>query len=603
MHASARTWLLAFALVAFVVAVFWPSRQYPFLLYDDPIYVTQNPVVIGGLDPDGLVLAVTTTPSGNWIPLTWVSHMTDVALFGMNASAHRTVNILIHALNSAMVLLLLFRLSGAVWRSLAVASLFAVHPLRVESVVWISERKDVLSVFFALLTLLAYASYAHRRTTMRYVVMTLLYAGSLLAKPMFVTLPLVMLLLDYWPLQRIRLKGPLAHDAAPTGETVSIQQSLLEKVPLAVLAIAISIVAFLSQLREGSVEVLQVLSIGDRLANVPVAYVRYILKTLSPVGLAVLYPHPLSWPAWKVLVCTAVIAAASVLAVVARRRVPAVFVGWFWFLITLVPVLGIVQVGVQSLADRYSYFPQIGLLIAVVWAITSLLSNQRHRTVATVVACAIALALCLRTRNQMRVWSDTQTLYAHAVAVTDGNWHMHGLLGELLDSQHRLDIALQHYQAAAEAAPHNASIQAIFADALIRNGKFSDAMSVYDQLLEIAPDHLEALNNQAWFLATHWNPRVRNAARAVQLAEHACALTSYSDPSLLDTLAAAYARAGRFDDALSTAHKAYELAMTSNSTDLAEMISAHIRLFEASRPVQIPSDIGALRDERADSPK
>ncbi|MGE5799469.1 MAG: glycosyltransferase family 39 protein, partial [Syntrophaceae bacterium] len=402
---TTRHWKILIPLVLALVtlAVFWQVRDHEFINLDDEQYVTQNPHVRAGLKAGGLAWAFTTTHASNWHPLTWLSHMLDSQLFGMNPAGHHLVNLLFHVANTLLLFLVLNRMTQALWQSAAVAFLFALHPLHVESVAMVAERKDVLSTFFLLLTLWAYFVYTRSPGIVRMIPVVAFFALGLLSKPMLVTLPFVLLLLDYWPLGRTAapertIPHPLptpgvespgkkkkqkkkqtgeSPPAPPVREEPSAAAAIpwalvTEKIPLFVLTILSSIMTFHAQLTGGAMSSLDDIPLLKRLGNALISYASYIVKTVFPQGLAVFYPYPASLPAWQVLGSAALIGAITFFAVRFRKRIPYALVGWLWYLGTLVPVIGIVQVGMQSMADRYTYVPHIGLFIAVVWGVGEL---------------------------------------------------------------------------------------------------------------------------------------------------------------------------------------------------------------------------------------
>jgi len=415
--------------------------------YDDPVYVTHNPHVIAGLGWDGFRWALTSGEATNWHPLTWLSHMLDMTLFGDDPRGHHATSVLLHSLNAALAFLAMRRLTGARWTSAAFAALFAWHPLRVESVAWLSERKDVLSGFFFFATLWAWAEYALRlgrpgaHPRFYYVLALLLLGLGLCAKPMLVTVPFLLLLLDAWPLGRLRLPGVAAD--RPPGPVFGPLFLVLEKFPFLLLALASSVVTYMVQ-REGGAFSIRV-DLAERLANAPVAIARYLAHFFWPFGLSPIYLHPIHWPVWAVAGATALVLLLSLAALVAGRGRPWVAVGWAWFLGMLVPVIGIVQVGLQAMADRYTYLPMLGVEVALLWTLREFASSAVLRR-ATVAGLALALAGCgVRTWQQCGVWRDSTTLFEHAVALDDGNYvARHNLAIALLDAQ-RPEDAGRHF--------------------------------------------------------------------------------------------------------------------------------------------------------------
>jgi len=448
-------WLAAGLLLVATALLFARAGGYPFIYFDDNRYLTENPQVRAGLTWEGVAWAFTTLQVSNWHPLTWLSHMLDVELFGLDAGAHHLVNVALHALNAAILFLVLARMTGAAGRSLVVAALFAVHPLHVESVAWIAERKDVLSTLLGLLALGAWVAYARRPSAGRYLLVALLFAASLMAKPMWVTLPCLLLLLDFWPMQRLEGSSLDPDPEPPPVPRFPLRRLLLEKLPLLALSVASSAVTVVAQQRGGAVADLQ-LGLGARLGNAVVSYASYLLKTFWPSPLAVFYPHPKDGlAAWQVAGALALVVAVTAVAVWQARRIPWLAVGWFWFLGTLVPVIGIVQVGAQAMADRYTYLPAIGLFLAVAW-LGHRLARERHAAKAAAAAATGLVALSAATWSQLGLWSDHEVLFEHALAVTPDNALAHGVLSQGLRNQGKLEKALLHAREAARLDPGSA---------------------------------------------------------------------------------------------------------------------------------------------------
>jgi protein O-mannosyl-transferase len=420
-------WGVALLLVVSVAVVYWQSRSFAFVNYDDPVYVTGNSHVLGGMTLDGVKWAFTTTHDANWFPLTWLSHMLTVQLFGLNPGAHHLVNVFLHAVNTFLLLMVLFRMTGALWRSALVAALFALHPLHVESVAWVAERKDVLSAFFWLLTMYAYCRYAEQPGTGRYLPVLLLFGLGLMAKPMLVTLPCVLLLLDYWPLRRLTPDGG---NLPVSGR--SFGRLLLEKVPLFLLAAASSIVTLIAQQQGGAVNTLADSSFLFNVGNAVVSYARYLGMMFWPKGLAVFYPFQ--------DLGGGVIAGAALLLTFLTAGVmwqgrshPYLPVGWLWYLGTMVPVIGLVRVGAQSMADRYTYLPLIGLFVAVAWGLGELAERfPRNGGLVSYGSVACLGVLAFVSWVQLGHWRNDFTLYRHALAVTEHNWVAHGNLANAL---------------------------------------------------------------------------------------------------------------------------------------------------------------------------
>jgi tetratricopeptide (TPR) repeat protein len=426
--------LLGAALALLTLAAYLPTLHNGFVNLDDGLYVTGNPHVQQGITGAGVAWALTANVANNWHPLTLLSHLLDCQLFGLDAAGHHATSLLLHLANVVLLFAVLRRLTGAVWRSAAVAALFAVHPAHVESVAWVAERKDVLSALFWLLAMAAYGRYARRPSVGRYLPVALAMALGLAAKPMVVTLPFALLLLDIWPLERLGLGW---------------KRLAVEKLPLLALSAASSLVTLHYQ--RTSLAPLGLDPWSLRLANAAVSYTAYLGKLLLPSNLAVFYPIPLAIPAWKVAGAVALLAILTALAVRTARKAPWLLVGWLWFLGTLVPVIGLVQVGRQAMADRYTYIPSIGLFVAIVWGIAGLV-GERRAVLATAAAVVIAL-LVAGTWMQAGTWRDSVTLYRHALAVTPDNYLAHLGLAKALVAKGDGAGAAEQYRAALALRP------------------------------------------------------------------------------------------------------------------------------------------------------
>jgi len=502
--ASGRALWASLALIAAGVFVFAPVRNHVFVAWDDPEYVSENIRVAAGLTWDGVRWAFTTGHMANWHPLTWLSHMLDVELFGVNAGPHLCVNAALHVLNALLLFGLLRKMTGALGRSAFVAALFAVHPLHVESVAWLSERKDVLSTLIGLLTLWAYLEYTRRPNWMRYFAVLLLFALGLMAKPMLVTLPFVMLLLDYWPLRRVTFEadaqGRPGH-TSPRERRVALQLAR-EKLPLLALVLMSSIITFVVQQRAGAVSGLDKMPLSLRAANALVSYLAYIGKTLWPVNLSALYPLYRLPGVW-VLGSALALAVISVVVIWQARRRPYLVVGWLWYLGMLLPVIGLVQVGSQSMADRYTYLPVVGLFVIAGWAIPDLLARLPRRKILLPAAAAIVIAACAITaRAQVQYWKDSTTLWAHALEVNADNNIAHNLLGEEFAKQGKIEVAVAHYTEALRLNHDNAEAHNNLGLALADQGRLGDAVAHYSEALRLKPSFVDAHYNMGLALAS-----------------------------------------------------------------------------------------------------
>jgi len=539
---------LAALVFALASAVYLPIRGHEWLNYDDDQCITDVAEVQAGVTLEGVGWAFTTFHCANWFPLTWLSWMLDAELHGLDAGGFLLTNLLLHALASALFFLALTRLTGELPRSAFAAAVFAVHPLHVESVAWISARKDVLSGVFFMLALLAFASVARAQQAWRArLALSASLALGLLAKSTLVTLPCVLLLLDAWPLGRLaRVGGRL--------DARRLAHALIEKLPLFALAVASCLVTWRAQAAAGVVASFDRLALGDRVANALVAYAVYLRQFAWPSRLAVFYPHAGSGlPIWKPLLAGALLLCLTLLALRSWPRRGYLAVGWLWFLGVLVPTIGLVQVGSQALADRYMYLPLAGLAIALAWGAPDLLGGHPRRRVALTGAAVLVLALlAVATRLQLRHWHDSVSLFEHALEVTEDNHIAHVHLGAAYAERGRLDETARHYREA----------------------------------VRIRPDFEKAVNNLAWLLATAHDPALRDPTYAVSLAERAVALSPAPDPAVLDTLAAAYAAAGRFGDAVQTGQRALREAEATGSPALAEPLRARLALYREQRAYQ-----------------
>ena len=566
-----QTIVVCLLLALITAGVYWPVARQGFINFDDPDYVSGNPRVQAGLTLESVQWAFTSMYASNWHPLTWLSHMLDCQIYGLRPGGHHVTSLLLHVVNSLLLFGLLKRLTGAFWRSALVAALFALHPLHVESVAWVSERKDVLSALFFMLTLWAYARYAEvqsrgtevqspeskvqspgagqsPRSTLHasrfYVLSLLFFALGLMSKPMLVTLPFVLLLLDYWPLGRFRLataKSPLP----ATAQRSTLTRLAVEKIPFFALSALSCVLTFLVQRACGAMTPLAKTPFELRVANALVAYARYLGKTFWPAKLAVFYPYShLSVDSWQVMGAALLLLIATVAIVLAARKQPCLLIGWLWFLGTLVPVIGLVQVGKQALADRYTYLPHIGLFILIVWGAAAVVARLRGPRLISFVAAGLAVAGCgVITSHQLSYWRDTKTLFQHAVAVTSRNFVAYAVVGNALVEEGKLPEAIEQCRKSLEIAPdypeaHNtlgniygkqgkydeaiASYRAAatdlsyadprngMADVLIKQGKFAEAEAQCRDALKLAPMHLPAMFSLA--TALHRQGKLDEAA-------------------------------------------------------------------------------------------
>ena len=449
-----RTLLIGLLLAVATLILYWPVQSYDFVNFDDDVYVTDNRQVYGGLSMESLTWSFTTFHAGNWHPLTWISHMVDAVAYGLDAGGHHWTNVLIHTAATFLLFFVLSGMTNSPWASALVAALFAIHPIHVESVAWVSERKDVLSGFFWILTMGAYAHYARHPTLRRYLLVVLSLVMGLLSKPMTVTLPFVLLLLDYWPLRRYAATRTAFDRWVRQGRASNGASALLlivEKVPLLGVAAISCLVTLFTQKEAGALWSLEQIPIATRLANASVTYLDYIRKMLWPVDLAVFYPHAGMPPSWKIAVALLLLGSISCLVVRKAREMPFLLVGWLWYLGTLVPVIGLVQVGSQSMADRYTYIPLVGLFIALAWGAERIVAGwPRWKSPAILLSIVAISGLLFLARSQVETWKNSVTLFEQALAATEVNPVAHQKIGEFYLDRNDCSRAVPHFLKAIE---------------------------------------------------------------------------------------------------------------------------------------------------------
>jgi protein O-mannosyl-transferase len=490
-------------LLVLTAIVFGATVRHGFVNYDDEQYVVENPQVARGLTVEGLRWAFTRSHASNWHPLTWLSHMADVALYGVtHPGGHHLTSVLLHAATAVILFLVLLKATGALWPSALVSALFAVHPLHVESVAWVAERKDVLSGLFFVLTLAAYVGYVRRPSISRYLLVAGFFTLGLLSKPMLVTLPFVLLLLDYWPLERF--SNATTSNASPggnKGRVAVVKRLVMEKLPLFAVAVASAVVTYaVQESARGSMSHLTAVS---RVANALDSYAAYLWKFVYPVQLAVFYPHPGdALPFWRIVAACLVLGVISAAALAWRQQHPYLLVGWLWYLGMLVPVIGFVQVGSQAMADRYTYLTQIGLYIAVAWGAVHVVgtSSLRHR-MCGVISCVVVVILSAGAWRQVSYWKDSETLWTHALAVTSRNHEAHNHLARALAERGEIDAAVTHYRQALEIRPDLVEAHNNLGNVLAARGDNAAAVAHYRTALNIKPDYVEARNNLGLALA------------------------------------------------------------------------------------------------------
>ena len=578
-------WLVAgicAGLVGLVWFVFEQTIKFPFVNFDDPEYVYEVPEINAGLTLHGIKWAFTHWPATNWFPLKNISLMLDFQFYGFNPGAFHFTNVVLHAAAVVLLFLVLRQMTGSIWGSAFVTAIFAIHPLRAESVVWIEERKDVLSGLFFMLTLAAYLHYTRKPSIGRYLTMSILFACGLLSKPMLVTTPFILLLLDYWPLnrsQRSEVRGQRS-------EFQTWLRLVAEKIPL--LALSVS-VAFLTA---GGIapahSAADQLPFLTRIANAFVSYSIYIWQMIWPANLGVFYPYPQNGlPIWRCVIVAAILLAITVVILVLRKSRPYLLVGWFWYLSMLLPVIGIIQFNLQAHADRHTYLAQTGLCLIIAWGVVDLSATWRYRTQTVGVASIVAIAaLAVTARAQASYWRDSETLWNHTIAVTKDNYFAHASLADLLMRRDRLAEAIAHSEEALRIRPGDADAQNNLGLALLRTGDAQRAAAHLEKALAIDPGHMNAEVNLAWILATAPDESTRNGARAVQLAEDVALRAGHPNAIVLRTLAAAYAETREFRDAIETAQQAIAIAKATGNDGLAADLERNIAAYRMNQPIR-----------------
>ena len=601
-------------LAGVTLAIYWPARHFTFVYYDDP-YFLQAPQVEAGISPEGIDWATKAIVASNWHPITTFSFLLMHEFLGSNPGAEHLVNVLFHTANVVLLFLVLLQLTGATWRSGIVAAIFAWHPLHVESVAWISERKDVLFTFFMLLSLWCYTLYAqaeqlpgtHETANKQgsipttsgqaeprptksakpgflsqhayYNLAFLFFILSFLCKATVVTLPFLLLLLDYWPLQR-------AAKRSEDGRLRSTVRSLLfEKWRFFAASAFLCVLTYWFHKTTADIHLAGEFTIGNRIENALLSYVNYLGKFFWPVNLAIPYPYPQSFDVVQVLLATLLLLAISAFCILQLSRRPYLAVGWFWYLVSMLPVIGLVQIGTQAMDDRHTYISLIGPSLSLVWLVGEWMRNHPLWKYLALSATAVTMAVCaFLTEMQLQLWKDTATLFSHTLAVTPENPIAEEVLALGLQQEGLLHQAAVHYRIAISSHQYSDHFMSNFrmAGLMKSMGYDREAEARLEAALKIIPNSTDAMNNLAWSLATAPDAKARNGARAVQWAERACDLTHYENPVFMTTLAAAYAEAGRFDDAVDMTQKTIALAnqygldaLAESNQELLQTYSAH----------------------------
>jgi cytochrome c-type biogenesis protein CcmH/NrfG len=636
--------IICLFLAASSLLVYYQSTQHDFVNYDDEFYVTENPDVNVGVTLQGIAWAFTTGHGANWHPLTWLSHMLDSELYGLNPMGHHWTNLQLHIANTILLFLFLKWVTGALWRSSLVAAFFALHPLHVESVAWVAERKDVLCAFFWILSMWAYAGYVFYGNRKYYVLLVIFFVLGLMSKPMIVTLPFVLLLLDFWPLSRFQSKD----DKFQIPGIQTVVKLIPEKIPLFILSAVSCVVTFLVQKHGGAVTSIDALPLSARIANAVVSYIRYMGKMMFPVNLSIFYPQQ-KWPLAQVLLSGLLLLGLSALVLRMSRKFSYMATGWFWYLGTLVPVIGIVQVGSQSMADRYTYIPLIGLFIIVAWGLSDISVKTHGRRIASAVFSGVTLIFfMISSWIQVRHWQNGITLFRHAIEATHNNsmahcelahaLYKHGKdtesvehfnlaiqlnprfsvahdnLGVVLARIGNLEKAIYHHNQALRMDPENFHAYNNLGNALAQKGDVQKAIYHFKKALEIKPDYAgayynlgkisanlgkidqaihyyqnalhykpnmeQALYNLSLIFACNEDKKFRNGPEAVRMAKRLCKITRYNQPLPLDALAAAYAETKEFDKAVITAQKALKTALSYGFGDLSSELKQRLELYK-----------------------
>ncbi len=538
-----RIWFVYLALTVITLAVYWRVHKFGFVNYDDNQFVYQNERIVSGLTFDNVSYFFTHSHAGHWQPLTAITHMLDCELYGLNAGGHHVTNLILHVINTLLLLTVLRRQTGALWSSVFVAAVFGLHPVHVESVAWVTERRDMLSTLFLILTVAAYFRYVKKPNAGRYVPMLLLFALGLMSKPMLVTLPFVLLLLDYWPLGRLEFSK------------ISLVRLVREKIPLFILSGISCAITVVVQTNVGTVAPVRGLGFYARFSNAVVSYVRYIGKMLWPIDLAVFYPHPGDeLPLWQVIGAAVVLAGVSVWVVKVSNKHKYLLTGWFWYLGTLVPVIGIIQVGSQGMADRYMYIPSIGLLLVIAWGTDDLLGKWGYKHIVLGLSAFVSITvLAVLTRFQVGYWRDSFSLFDHAVKVTKENDVACNNRGTIYYEKGEYDRAITDYNKAIEISPRY--IEAYYNRGKVYNTKkqYDLAISDYSRAIEINPKLADAyINRGAIYKATGlYTFAISDYDKAIEL-----------NPTIAEAYnnrGAAYYAKGEYAFAISDYSKAIEL--------------------------------------------
>lgn len=610
-----RHWIAGIALLALTLAVYWPVNGFPFVIYDDHLYVYNNPNVAAGFSWSGIEWSWTAIVAGNWHPFTLWSHMLDCSMYRLVAGGHHLTNLLLHVANVFLLWLLIKRMTGLFWPAVLAAALFAWHPLNVESVAWISERKNVLSTFFFILTLLVWLRYGKNPRPANYILTLVLFVLGLMAKPMLVTLPFVLLLLDYWPLKRWDLLEPFHESFSPYSSRgrgrIQNARLMVEKLPFLMLAAGDCVITYLIQTRTGAVSSFAVIPLAWRLVNISVAYVTYLEKVFWPTGLCVLHPFPERLPVARAVMCMVLLGVATAAVWLGRTKYRWLVVGWFWFLGTLVPVIGVVQIGAQSWADRYAYVPLMGIFLMMGCGLNELWATRPAWRPVVLLGTIVFLSCCLvLTQRQVGYWRNSVALFSRAVAVDPNDALAQNLVGKALNEDGRFAEAAEHFAMACHLQPQNNGFQNDLGLAWFDAGEFSKAIAPLEAALKRRPEDVVLRNALGVALMQSGDATGAEEEFSRAIAIHPDYAKSYFNlgrtflmekqpqPAItnfvialrlepgwaeaLDNLARADAAAGDLSDAITHATVALKMAQTNNETELANRIVKEIKDYQSA---------------------
>ena len=527
-------------LTVLTLAAYWQVHRYDFINYDDPVYITENNQVQSGITIDGFRWAFTTKYFGLWNPLVWLSFMADYQLYGLNAGGYHVTNLILHILSTLLLFWLFNRMTGAVWKSAFVAAFFALHPLHVESVAWVSERKDVLSAFFWMLTLCLYVYYTEKPVIKRYLLIVFSFVLALLSKPMVITLPVIMILLDYWPLGRF----------ASQKDNLFLWQ-LKEKLPIVVLSVITVLITYYTPSTHTSYELLP---LETRLANAPVAFVIYLVKTFWPHNMTIFYPFPFQIPVWKITLSLLFIIFSSSIMILKTRRLPYFFVGWFWFIISIAPAMGIIQIGDFAMTDRYHYLPSIGISIMLAWGIPFFIRNKSaEKQILFPLSILVLMILAVITWKQCGYWKNSVELWKHAITVTKNNFLAHNNLAIALFAEGKNEEAIHYYNKAITLKPFEVVPHHNKAIVYTKTGQYHLAIDSYSEAIRIKSDNFDAYYNRG--TVYHQLGRHQEA-----IADFSSAIRLQPDNSLAYfNRANAYINLGRYQQAIDDFSKSISL--------------------------------------------